>query len=838
MEKTTETEVSPNLPTSGQIIGTLVKSLGLNDHRLRSKTARRYFAARLENIVKESSRAEIIDGFADALSELGFRLDTGPERANTTSAIAEMIDWHATHWDRLRSVLLPRMSRVYPSHLAVVWNTYLRLATIDFAFRIASHLRLMNRTLATVEFLRSASVNQRGAYLNQKRENAKISLWDFAEKVGVSNNAVDGWLYRGVRPHDDNLAKIASTLASGSEPSANETILRELRLLYWISDIAESLSEHIGGEASDDIVVRLHDYTSQVYLKINSDSRFNMRLTDIEELAARGSRSPLASPLLSQLQEQETDDEWKEDLYAAGSDWIGRVLSVNYQLHRSEEKALIKESNGQIFENWGINDPRAYEHYLRAMELQNQGRISDAVSELTTAIELDPLDAANHLTLGSVKGGIGIRIGDEALVEEGLQECWTAVSLDSKWIIPWTEIGWLLLGSGRAKEAADHLLSVKPERRPFDSRYYQALAMSFDQLGAYAEALNAFESSLKLNPYEPNVAIGAAVVAFLAGDKRKSSKYRKIARHLGFSNELDRILDLAKAGLACQASIDIARAKDLDLFSLDVTIARRPDDSTALLSRAKAYFVNREDDRAISDLNAVLSIDPGRPGVHLLRGIVYGYMGRYESAIADLSEAISLNPDDAMARYYRGLAYGELDILDLAIGDLNEVIRLTPDNFDAFRARGDCYRYKREYDRAVSDYDTAINLDPEDAASYRGRGSAHRMKHDFDLAIHDLNTAISLDSVDPFAYRFRGDAYFAKGNLDEAIADFDATLKLAPEDEVAYRRRANARLCKGELDLALSDFDAAIACDPMSVFAYEGRRLVREAMGGYHGSTE
>ena len=67
-DRTPETEVAPQLPTSGQILGELVKTLGINHPKLQTKssgTARRYFSGRLEDRVKESSRTEIIKAIAD-----------------------------------------------------------------------------------------------------------------------------------------------------------------------------------------------------------------------------------------------------------------------------------------------------------------------------------------------------------------------------------------------------------------------------------------------------------------------------------------------------------------------------------------------------------------------------------------------------------------------------------------------------------------------------------------------------------------------------------------------------------------------------------------------------
>ena len=68
----TEGEAMPRLPTSGQIIGALVTNLGIKHPVLQSRTARRYFSADLEHLVKDSTRAEIIEAIAEVLTESGF----------------------------------------------------------------------------------------------------------------------------------------------------------------------------------------------------------------------------------------------------------------------------------------------------------------------------------------------------------------------------------------------------------------------------------------------------------------------------------------------------------------------------------------------------------------------------------------------------------------------------------------------------------------------------------------------------------------------------------------------------------------------------------------------
>ena len=121
------------------------------------------------------------------------------------------------------------------------------------------------------------------------------------------------------------------------------------------------------------------------------------------------------------------------------------MLAVNLGVHQAEEDALIRDTDGGALRGWDVSNPEAYYHYRQFGELQLQGRIHEAMAELEVAVKLDPLDPANHFTMGSYKGGIGAKQGNAALVREGLEACWVAAELDKNWVLPWAEIGFILL---------------------------------------------------------------------------------------------------------------------------------------------------------------------------------------------------------------------------------------------------------------------------------------------------------------------------------------------------------------------------------------------------------
>ena len=541
-------EVMPGLPTSGQIIGALVKKLGLRHIALPPRTASRYFSADLDHLVKESTREEILGAIAEVLTDYGFAASpqVGEDSHRSAPRLAFMLRWHADHWDRLRSFLRRRTMYVLPSNLPQVWAAYIRLAVIDLALRVAACLHLAGASPAALDLLGSTDRTARGHYLNEKRQQAGLTLAGLAEKTGVDDHTVDDWMYDGARPTNDNLARIAKVLADSTKGSTTAGIALELRALYWISDIAGLLVEHLEAKVVDEAIGRLHRYAAATYRTIEQQFPTEERAAGLTVLADLGVGAGLANPLLAALIEHEPDDEWREDLRSTGMDWVRRVLAVNSQVHQAEVDDLIEKTDGRLLDDWDVSNPEAYAHYRRAQQLQMQGRRGEALVEVEKAAQLDPLDPANYFTLGSVKTSIGIGRGDTSLVNAGLDALWLAATLDPKWIVPWTEIGEILLHTGRPEEAVTHLRNVKSECGPLDCRYYSVLGAAYWKLERLPEALAAFEAGLERDPEETAALVAAAEIALLLGDGDKHRRYRRRAHHFGADADTDKLLEVLR----------------------------------------------------------------------------------------------------------------------------------------------------------------------------------------------------------------------------------------------------------------------------------------------------
>ena len=82
----------------------------------------------------------------------------------------------------------------------------------------------------------------------------------------------------------------------------------------------------------------------------------------------------------------------------------------------------------------------------------------------------------------------------------------------------------------------------------------------------------------------------------------------------------------------------------------------------------------------------------------------FGHQRNYDKAVSDYDEAIRLDPHYAPSYLNRGLEYRNKGNWQKAISDLTEAIRLDPNNADAYKNRGSTYLRAGDSDKAYADF--------------------------------------------------------------------------------------------------------------------------------------
>jgi tetratricopeptide (TPR) repeat protein len=126
--------------------------------------------------------------------------------------------------------------------------------------------------------------------------------------------------------------------------------------------------------------------------------------------------------------------------------------------------------------------------------------------------------------------------------------------------------------------------------------------------------------------------------------------------------------------------------------------------------------------------------------VHYFRGISFAFKGQYDKAISEYNKAISLNPTFASAYTSRGVAYAQSgDQYNQAISDFSKAIEISPQFAKAYKDRGFAYYKKGQYDQAIIDYGKALEINPRYADAYFNRAVAHYTKGEYEKAWSDVH---------------------------------------------------------------------------------------------------
>ena len=114
--------------------------------------------------------------------------------------------------------------------------------------------------------------------------------------------------------------------------------------------------------------------------------------------------------------------------------------------------------------------------------------------------------------------------------------------------------------------------------------------------------------------------------------------------------------------------------------------------------------------KAVNDYSYAIDINDNFLDAYNNRGLCYDDMKDVDHAIADYNEAIQRNPNYMLAYYNRGIAYSEKGRIPEAITDFNEAIRLNPNYGRAYYNRALAYQKQGHGDKAKADFAEAKRL--------------------------------------------------------------------------------------------------------------------------------
>jgi hypothetical protein len=126
------------------------------------------------------------------------------------------------------------------------------------------------------------------------------------------------------------------------------------------------------------------------------------------------------------------------------------------------------------------------------------------------------------------------------------------------------------------------------------------------------------------------------------------------------------------------------------------------------------------------------------------RGLSLEDMGQRDRAISDYEMAIALDPRYYLAYNNRGVLYGEDGLYHISIEYFLKSIAINPRHAASYCNLGLSYFYMNQYDRALQNYNKAIELKQDFDMAYLNRGNVFFISGNKDLALKDYRKACNL----------------------------------------------------------------------------------------------
>lgn len=288
------------------------------------------------------------------------------------------------------------------------------------------------------------------------------------------------------------------------------------------------------------------------------------------------------------------------------------------------------------------------------------------------------------------------------------------------------------------------------------------------------------------------------------------------------------------------------------LRALKRALALDENNAEAYRTRAQAYALLQDFQRAAEDISTATQLEPDNHENHYVKGMIYMQAKQHQLAVQafmaakeNYTDPDPENPTPYVEPYLAAsLAYIELGkeaptpeirqaAYTKAIEETQKALDEQPMLPLAYLNRGVALRLLEFYEDALMAFTEAINMAPQFGEAYFRRGIVWYHMGDRELARKDFREAIAISYDDVRPYLWTGITYADEGKYHDAIVQYGEAINLVPRYVPAYVNRGLAYAQLGEYERAEDSFADAISLEPAEPTHYFKRGSVRMAMQRY-----
>ena len=468
--------------------------------------------------------------------------------------------------------------------------------------------------------------------------------------------------------------------------------------------------------------------------------------------------------------------------------------------------------------------PEAQAAYDQGMQLMQEGKYPEALSQFNTAIRIEGSFPEAYIAKGDALkmmedySGAGVAYSralemdvNSAAAYNGRGECYmemtppdynmavndfaNALNLDRGNAKALSNLGHVLVAAGQdpgnSVMRLDEALAINPN----DARAWRDRGMAHAQLQEFDKALEDLKKAVEVDSKDhENFATLAAVQNIQENYAEAVEAYTHAIENYHPKKSSDPATYTSAYLYRADARLSLAEhepdaavrtaALEAVLADADAVLGvykdHFPDTGRALFRRGRAERMLERYSNAVDSLTrAIQAIPSGQVAeyasdAYLFRGICWYYIGSLDLARGDFEQASSTGTGfgDARVFLWIGYTYHKQGDFRRAIDSYSEAIAKAPGFALAHVNKGRAYMDLGEYSRAIESFNNAIRSEPESGDNYYNVGLAYIQLDDFQRAVDFLNLALKQENPQPKMYRAMAVALRGLGR-DELANQYD-----------------------------------------------------------------
>lgn len=225
--------------------------------------------------------------------------------------------------------------------------------------------------------------------------------------------------------------------------------------------------------------------------------------------------------------------------------------------------------------------------------------------------------------------------------------------------------------------------------------------------------------------------------------------------------------------------------------TLEIIAKKFPDNIEGLLKLGELFFLVRQYESALTQINKALKIDENMARAYYLKGSVFKEMGDTTKAISSMQTAIEQDNKYFDAFVDVGLLYA-VKKNPLAFQYFDNALRLKPGNDNVMYAKAKLLQDMNKIPEAIAEYERMLAINKDNTMVLYNMGAIYLdRKKDAEKAADYFSKAIAVDPKYTEAYFARGVCYEVLKDISNAKADYNMCLQVTPNYEMAIEALNN-----------------------------------------------